>query len=360
MPKISNDIIRAVTDAAKIEDVVGDFVTLRKTGVNYTGICPFHDDKHDGNFIVRPSSIPEGRGGNTYRCFTCDAKGGAVQFLMEAERMTFPEAIRWLGKKYNIEVDDVPMNWTPPPPRPKPEPLPVLALPKEWVRSMMGAKVDDLSLVKWIRAIPWDSSQRKRIDEMLWLYCVGAYNGRIVWWLVDDRKIPRAAKLMDYYGEHHPRFGHRVKERHPGWIYNQDGYKQACNPDGHQIVKPLFGMHLLDIYKGADVKIVESEKTALIMAIAYGNHEKQVWLACGGLENLNKEKLAPIMREGRRIVLYPDRDGVAAWKKKAHELNYLNITVDARPVTEWWKPEDGEKADIADVVVRNIIEHTKQ
>ena len=59
MPKISEDIIRAVTDAAKIEDVVGDFVTLRKAGVNLTGICPFHDDKHDGNFIGRPSSVPD-------------------------------------------------------------------------------------------------------------------------------------------------------------------------------------------------------------------------------------------------------------------------------------------------------------
>jgi hypothetical protein len=95
------------------------------------------------------------------------------------------------------------------------------------------------------------------------------------------------------------------------------------------------------------------------MAIAYGNHEKSLWMACGGLENINKYKLAPIMKEGRRIVLYPDRDGVKAWTKKAHELNYLNIVVDARPVTEWWKLQDGEKADIADVVVRSIIEHSK-
>ncbi|MBQ1572171.1 MAG: hypothetical protein IIZ78_13675, partial [Clostridiales bacterium] len=69
MPKISEDIIRAVTDRARIEDVVSDFVTLRKAGVNLTGICPFHDDKHDGNFIVRPSTISEERHGNTYRCF---------------------------------------------------------------------------------------------------------------------------------------------------------------------------------------------------------------------------------------------------------------------------------------------------
>ena len=126
MPKIPEDVVKRVIDRAKIEDVVGDFVTLRKAGVNLTGICPFHDDQHDGNFIVRPSTISEERHGNTYRCFVCDAKGGAVQFLMKAEHMSFPDAIRWLGRKYSIDVDNAPLNWTPPPPRPKPAPLPVL------------------------------------------------------------------------------------------------------------------------------------------------------------------------------------------------------------------------------------------
>ena len=107
MPKISEDIIRTVLEQAKIEDVVSDFVTLRKAGVNMTGICPFHDDQHDGNFIVRPSTISEANHGNTYRCFVCDAKGGPVQFLMNAEHMTFPDAIRYLGKKYCIDVDNV-------------------------------------------------------------------------------------------------------------------------------------------------------------------------------------------------------------------------------------------------------------
>ena len=107
MPKIRDDVVRAVLDRARIEDVVGDFVTLRRAGVNMTGICPFHDDKHDGNFIVRPSTISEKNHGNTYRCFVCDKKGGPVQFLMDAERMTFPDAIRWLGKKYCVDVDDV-------------------------------------------------------------------------------------------------------------------------------------------------------------------------------------------------------------------------------------------------------------
>ena len=347
MPKISEDIIRAVNDAAKIEDVVSDFVKLRKSGVNYTGICPFHEDRHDGNFIVRPSTVSEKRGGNTYRCFVCDKKGGPVQFLMDAEHMTFPDAIRYLGKKYCIEVDDVPLDWTPPPPRPAPPPLPVLEIPREWVKRTMDM---NNTLMGWIPTVKWDSSQHDRISEALWLYCIGGWrDGRTVFWMIDQNGIPRAAKLMQYMAD-----GHRDKSRNPGWIYNQDGCREICRPDEHEILKPLFGMHLLNRYKKATVKIVESEKTALLMAIAYGNHAGQVWMACGGLENLNREKLKPIIEQKREIILYPDRDGIAKWKAKAENLYYDRVTVDSKPVTEWWRPEDGEKADIADVVIRMI------
>jgi hypothetical protein len=106
-----------------------------------------------------------------------------------------------------------------------------------------------------------------------------------------------------------------------------------------------------------DVCIVESEKTAMIMAIAYGNTPKQVWMACGGLGNINREKLKPLIDQRRNIILYPDRDGIEAWKLKAEGLHYDRVTVETRPVLEWWKPQDGEKADIADVVVRMLSEH---
>lgn len=347
MPKIREDIITAVNDTAKIEDVVGDFVELRKSGVNLTGLCPFHQDKHDGNFIVRPSTVSEKRGGNTYRCFVCNKKGGPVQFLMDAEHMTFPDAIRYLGKKYCIEVDDVPINWTPPPPRPTPPPLPVLEIPRTWVSKTMDMKS---IFTEWIWSIRWDSAQKSRIREVFWLYCVGGWrDGRTVFWLIDNKGLPRSAKLMQYKAD-----GHRDKERNPGWIYNQEGCRQICKPDDHEILKPLFGMHLLNRYPKATVHIVESEKTAILMAIAYGNHARQVWMACGGIENLNREKLKPIIDQKRDIILYPDRDGIQKWKAKAENLHYDKVVVDEKPVTSWWQPCDGEKADIADVVIRII------
>lgn len=83
-------------DAANIVDVVGEFVNLRKAGVNYKGLCPFHDDKTP-SFIVSPAK-------NICHCFACGKGGTPVSFLMDHEQITYPEALRWLAKKYNIEI----------------------------------------------------------------------------------------------------------------------------------------------------------------------------------------------------------------------------------------------------------------
>ena len=353
MPKISEDVIRAVTDAARIEDVVGDFVTLRKAGVNLTGICPFHDDKHDGNFIVRPSSIPEARHGNTYRCFVCDAKGGPVQFLMNAEHMTFPDAIRYLGKKYCIDVDNVPLNWAPPPPRPVPPPPPPLELPRKWVKKTMDVDYNKVLFTYWYGLLPWDNEQRKRMKQVLWEYCVGGWNdGRVVFWMIDHNGVPRTAKLMRFYAKDHPKFGHRVKEEHPGWIHNQDGCRQACKPDEHTILKPLFGSHLLKRYPNATVNVVESEKTALVMANYYGIPDRQLWLACGGLKHMTLEAMQPLIDQGRKVWLWPDKDGVTAWQDVADKLGSEQVQVYTRFIDTCWVPEDGDKADAADIAIR--------
>jgi hypothetical protein len=349
MPKIRDDVVRAVLDRAKIEDVVGEFVTLRKAGVNLTGLCPFHDDKNDGNFIVRPSTISEKNHGNTYRCFVCDKKGGPVQFLMDAERMTFPDAIRWLGRKYCVDVDDVPMNWTPPPPKPAPPPLPRLELPRSWVRRTMELAVTDKILfLYWFSLLPWSDEQRARIRETLWTYCVGGWrDGRVVFWQIDHDGVPRAAKLMKYLPD-----GHRDKERHPGWIYNQEGCREACDPDNHEIVKPLFGAHLLKRYPEAVVNIVESEKTALIMANFYGQIDRQLWIACGGLKHLHLESMQPLIDQGRTVWLWPDKDGQKEWQEVCDKLGSEKVQVYTRFFETCWRECDGDKADCADIIIR--------
>ncbi len=89
------DRINAATD---IVDVVKEFVTLRKAGVNFKGLCPFHDEKTP-SFVVSPSK-------QLYKCFSCGKGGSAVHFVMEHEQMSYPEALKWLGKKYGIEVEE--------------------------------------------------------------------------------------------------------------------------------------------------------------------------------------------------------------------------------------------------------------
>ena len=83
-------------DATNIVDVVGEFVTLRKAGVNYKGLCPFHDDTTP-SFMVSPAK-------QICHCFACGEGGNAVNFLMKHEQITYPEALRWLAKKYNIDL----------------------------------------------------------------------------------------------------------------------------------------------------------------------------------------------------------------------------------------------------------------
>ena len=348
MPKIPDEVVKRVIDRAKIEDVVGDFVDLRKAGVNLTGLCPFHDDRTDGNFIVRPSSIPEARHGNTYRCFVCDAKGGPVQFLMAHERLSFPDAIRWLGKKYNEPVDDIPLNYTPPPPRPKPAPLPVLEIPRSYVRRTMEIGGDHTLFIYWLRHLPWDDEQRARLQKTLWMYCVGGWkDGRVVFWQIDHNGIPRAAKLMKYLED-----GHRDKTQHPGWIYNQDGCRQQLEPDKHEIIKPLFGSHLMNRYPKAVINIVESEKTAIIMANYYGDPDTQLWLACGDLKHLQLDSLQPLIDQGRTIWLWPDKDGRDEWQEVCDKLGYDHCRVYNHFFDTCWREEDGDKADVADIAIR--------
>ena len=95
---IDRATVERILDATEIVDVVSEFVTLRKRGVNYVGLCPFHDDKTP-SFYVSPSK-------GVCKCFACGKGGNAVHFLMEHEQITYPEALRWLARKYNIEVKE--------------------------------------------------------------------------------------------------------------------------------------------------------------------------------------------------------------------------------------------------------------
>jgi DNA primase len=95
---IDSQTIEKIVDAANIVDVIGDFVTLRRRGVNFIARCPFHDEKTP-SFTVSPAK-------GLFKCFGCGKAGNVVSFVMEHERLTYPEAIKYLGKKYGIEIQE--------------------------------------------------------------------------------------------------------------------------------------------------------------------------------------------------------------------------------------------------------------
>lgn len=366
MPGIDDLTIQRIKDAADIVDVVGDFVDLKKRGVRYLGLCPFHDDRHIGSFVVYPKK-------NVFKCFKCDAKGGPVEFIMKHEGLSFPDAIRWLGKKYLIDTDMNDFNYKAPPPRPKPAPLQLLTLPFDMVTSREDGREEN-TLVTWLRnGIGWDYCQRQRIDKVLEAYHLGTNrrNGMTIFWQIDEQQRVRTGKMMLYRQDGHrdrdTRYNfdwvhsalsrHWDDERHEMTYDPPYPFPDIYDPSKQEPIQTLFGMHLLNAYgQTGQVNIVESEKTAIIMAIAYGNHSGEVWMACGGIEMLSRERLAPIIKQHRRIVLYPDRDGIDRWRAKGENLRYDRLHINVEPVLKWWRDGDGEKADVADVVVRIINE----
>lgn len=96
--RIPEETKRAIIDAARIDEVVGDFVVLKKRGANYLGLCPFHQEKTP-SFIVSPAK-------GIFKCFGCGKGGDSVSFLMEHEHFDYVEALRYLARKYNIEIQE--------------------------------------------------------------------------------------------------------------------------------------------------------------------------------------------------------------------------------------------------------------
>ncbi len=95
---ISKFTIQKINEEARVEDVVGEFVTLKKRGANLMGLCPFHNEKTP-SFTVSPAK-------NIYKCFGCGKAGGPVSFLTDSQQMSYPDALRYLAKKYNIEIEE--------------------------------------------------------------------------------------------------------------------------------------------------------------------------------------------------------------------------------------------------------------
>src|SRR5690606_41790643 len=95
---ISQATIQQILNRINITDVVGEFVKLKKRGSNYLGLCPFHNEKTP-SFIVSPSK-------EIYKCFGCGKSGNTISFVMEHEKYSYVETLKWLANKYGVEVEE--------------------------------------------------------------------------------------------------------------------------------------------------------------------------------------------------------------------------------------------------------------
>ena len=350
-----------IKDAASIVDVISDFLVLKKKGVNYQCLCPFHDDKHMGSFIVHPPR-------NCYKCFSCEAGGGPIDFLMNYDKLSYPDALRYLATKYGIPImedydRDKFKNIKPAKPRDMTE-FADNRQRRTWPTAWIGyyKNLSNDNFVNWLRSQPWDACQSKNMWKALNDYHVGHVciekfgykNEFTIWPMVDEHNVLHNFHMMKYLPD-----GHRDKEGRyrQTWLHammRDAKGKNHFNDEKEKASYCMFGQHLMNAYPSATVNIVESEKTAVIMATAYGNNSTQVWMACAGMQNLKRERLQPLIDQGRKIQLFPDRDGISKWIAKANEISYQGIMLNTTAVKDWWQPQDGEKADIADVVLRII------
>src|ERR1700735_2959496 len=95
---ISQQTIQQILSRIDIIEIIGGFVKLKKRGVNYLGLCPFHNEKSP-SFTVSPVK-------EIYKCFGCGRSGNTISFLMELEKYSYVEALKWLAAKYNVEIEE--------------------------------------------------------------------------------------------------------------------------------------------------------------------------------------------------------------------------------------------------------------
>lgn len=98
MSRIDQDTVNRILDATDIVDVVSDFVKLKRRGANYIGLCPFHNDRTPSFSVSKAKGL--------CKCFSCGKGGSAIGFLMELEQLSYVDALKYLAKKYNIEIKE--------------------------------------------------------------------------------------------------------------------------------------------------------------------------------------------------------------------------------------------------------------
>ena len=212
------------------------------------------------------------------------------------------------------------------------------------------------TFVIWLYSLPWNDKQRARLPMMLNNYAIGvSRDGLTVFWQIDEQARVHTGKMMRYKPD-----GHRDKDSDYNfdWVHSKLFRQHVYNEEEYDYETCLFGQHLLPFCPNAQIHLVESEKTALIMATYYGNMSRNLWLATGGLQFFDRKHIQVLIDQGRDIVVYPDKDGSQAWSERTYQLcketGYDKLKVNPTIVSNEWREEDGKKADIADITIRKM------
>lgn len=226
----------------------------------------------------------------------------------------------------------------------KEKPLPITYIDKHLMQRSMG---QPCQFKQWLHTLAGSEAA----EVVLGMYPVGSskhWHGATVFWQVDVQGNVRTGKVMLY----HAGTGKRVREpvNHVTWVHSLLGHKQF------NLQQCLFGEQLLTVEAHAQkpVAIVESEKTAIIAALYKPD---MLWLACGGMQQLNYNLLLPL--KGRRVVFFPDKGAVALWQEKADEWaeQMKGAVVEVSDFLEDTNLPPG--SDIADYLIANPPEKPK-
>lgn len=343
---IQKTTINKIKEVASVVDVISDFYELRKSGVNYTCLCPFHDDKTIGNFVISPSR-------NYFKCFACGEGGNAVDFLMKHEGLSYADAIRWLGKKYSIEVDDEQQKFVAVKPS-TPKPLqqqyarPLCTIPADYVIRSLDNKLYSSLQAALCRMI----NNAEVIRDTCTTYQLGhTTDGGVIYWQIDEQGRVRSGKIM-----HYDWYGHRDKSKDgemTTWVHailKAQGKLQS----EWTLTQCLFGAHLLTMSGNEHkmVAFVEAEKTAVIAAMVYPQY---LWVSCGGFGQ-ERSGLKHEVLKGRKVVMFPDAHPEGKFYQKWCEIaeewrnQGYDVTVSDYLERKATSAQKEAKIDIADLL----------
>jgi hypothetical protein len=360
MARIDHITEQRIKDAARIMDVLTTDlgVQLRRSGAEWEGLCPFHSDKHIGSFKVSERK-------NIATCFSCDKTWNPIDALMDGLKMNYHQALRHLAARYGIWIDDEPApKVAPAAPRQAAPQLPMVWWePKTMIKPYMGNQ--ELNpLLGYLRSLPWPEEQKCQLEIAINdMYLVGTSTkgetkGWTIWWQIDDQMRVRTGKLMAYKED-----GHRDKDRPAPWdpsktytfnfVHSMMEKAGKWSRDTHEYHGCLFGLHLVDVFPKAEICLVESEKSALICQ-SFTDPNKRLWMATGGLSNLKRSKLQPLIDRQRYIVLFPDMDGYEKWEQRMKLIDYPRLSISQTLKREHIPSLDGDHADIADIMLRLV------